>query len=307
MTVSSRATDTRTADTRAATTGPAAPGGHDTTPAPPPAPPKAGARTARRLLGLPDPAALRRMGSIGRAELTLLLRNRTALMMALIMPFFMAAATYSVSREMDLAEVGLSVGALVITGGIGMILLFVVYSNVISVYVARREERVLKRLRTGELSDGEVLAGAALPSAVLALAQCLLLVGIGTAALDIGFPEQPVTLLLGLLLGPALMVLLAAVTAAFTRTVESAQITALPLFMVSAFASGLIVPLETLPDTMADIFRFLPMTPVIELVRGGWLGTLEGTDVLRALAIALVWTGVAVFAVRRWFRWDPRA
>ncbi|MBB0228478.1 ABC transporter permease [Streptomyces calidiresistens] len=247
------------------------------------------------------------MGSIGRAELTLLLRNRTALMMALIMPFFMAAATYSVSREMDLAEVGLSVGALVITGGIGMILLFVVYSNVISVYVARREERVLKRLRTGELSDGEVLAGAALPSAVLALAQCLLLVGIGTAALDIGFPEQPVTLLLGLLLGPALMVLLAAVTAAFTRTVESAQITALPLFMVSAFASGLIVPLETLPDTMADIFRFLPMTPVIELVRGGWLGTLEGTDVLRALAIALVWTGVAVFAVRRWFRWDPRA
>ncbi|MGH3324906.1 MAG: ABC transporter permease, partial [Streptomyces sp.] len=31
-----------------------------------------------------------------------------------------------------------------------------------------------------------------------------------------------------------------------------------------------------------------------------------GLDTARALGVAVLWTVLAVFAVRRWFRWEPR-
>jgi ABC-2 type transport system permease protein len=256
--------------------------------------------------GLPGPQAWRRMRALGRAELTLLLRNRTALFVALLLPVAMVGSSYSSSRELDLADTGLSRGEAVMTGGIGMVLILVVYTNLISTYVARREERVLKRLRTGELTDGEILAGSALPPVVLAVTQCAVLVVAGAAFLDIGAPRRPELLLAGVALGSVMLVAMAALTAAFTRTVESAQVTGMPFLTVSIVCSGLFVPLEVLPDGLANVFRLLPMTSVTELVSGGWLGGRDGAEVMRALALAVAWTALAVFAVRRWFRWDPR-
>ncbi|GAA1924756.1 ABC transporter permease [Streptomyces sodiiphilus] len=281
-------------NTLAPGTGTRAPADRDSTP-PPPAPGPSPAR-----------ASLRRLRALGRAELTLLLRNRTSLFVALLMPVGMVALAWSSLQGMDLDGTGVSAAEAVLTGGVGIVLILVVYLNPLSAYVARREERVLKRQRTGELSDAEILAGPALPSVALALAQCALLVLAGWTVWDLSAPQRPDLLMAGLALGSVLLVLLAAVTAAFTRTVESAQLTAMPLLMVSALGSGLFVPLEVLPDTVADICRLLPLTPAMELVQGGWLGGLEAGDALRAPALALAWSALGVFAVRRWFRWDPR-
>ncbi|WP_165985484.1 ABC transporter permease [Streptomyces sp. YIM 98790] len=263
--------------------------------------------TTSVLLGVPmQKGAGARMRALGRAELTLLVRNRTALVTALLMPLLMVAAGYSVSQDIeeDLAEGGLSVGVTVASGGLVMVLLLVVYGNLTAAYAARREERVLKRLRTGELYDAEILAGVALPSVLLALVQCALLVTVTAVLMADSVPEQPLPLALGVLLGCALMAVAAAATAAFTRNAESAQITAIPMFMVSVVPSYL--PLELMPDALANVMRLMPLTPSLELVRGGWSGGLDGTELLRALGLALVWTALAVFAVRRWFRWEPR-
>ncbi|MFD5316350.1 ABC transporter permease [Streptomyces sp. NPDC127098] len=253
-----------------------------------------------------DAGARRRLRAVARAELTLLLRSRSAVFVALLMPAGMVAMSYSATREMDLADTGLTRMEAVLTGGIGIVLMLVVYLGFLPVLVARREERVLKRLRTGELSDLEILAGAALPSVVLALAQCVVLVGTGALLLDVSAPRQPVVLVLGVLLGVVLLAALAAATAGVTRTVDSAQLTGMPLFMVSVVCSGLLVPLEVLPDRLADAFLLLPMTGVVELVSGGWLGGLTAAELGRAVAMALVWTALAGSAVRRWFRWEPR-
>jgi len=99
---------------------------------------------------------------------------------------------------------------------------------------------------------------------------------------------------------------LAAATSAVTRTVQTSQLTTLPLFFVSLFASGIFVPLEIFPDGLASVFELLPLTGVMTLIRHGWLGGVEGGDLLTATVAALAWTGFAVFAVQRWFRWDPR-
>ncbi|MCX4771079.1 ABC transporter permease [Streptomyces sp. NBC_01260] len=256
--------------------------------------------------GAPATTVRGRLTALGRAELTLLARNRTALFVALLMPAAMVTAMRSTFEQMDLGGTGLTVAGAALTGGIGTVLIQAVYMNMVAAYVARREELVLKRLRTGEVTDGEILTGTALPAAALALAQTAVIVVAGTAFFGLGAPEHPELLLLGLVTGVVLLTALAAATSVITRTVQTAQLTTLPLFFASMMGSGLFVPLEILPDRLASVCELLPLTGVMTLVRAGWLGGAEGTELLGAALTGLVWTVLAVFAVKRWFRWDPR-
>ncbi|GHE51834.1 transport permease protein [Streptomyces longispororuber] len=254
----------------------------------------------------PRTTPAQRMLALARAELTLLGRSKGTLVMALFVPLVMPFSVRAGASEMDLEGTGLSVGSVVLPGAIGFSLLFAVYSALVNVYAARREELVLKRLRTGELRDAEILAGAALPSVAVGLLQSVLLAAGCVALLDVGAPEAPHYAVLGLLLGLALWPVLAAATASFSRSVENAQVAAMPLLLLSFFGSGTMVPLEVMPDRVAAVCELLPLTPVVELIRGGWTGDLSAADALGALAVTVAWIGVGVFAVRRWFRWEPR-
>lgn len=144
------------------------------------------------------------------------------------------------------------------------------------------------------------------PAAVIGLAQCLLLAVSCTALLDIPAPKAVYLAVLGVLLGVVMCVALAAVTASYSRTVESAQVTTLPLLFISMLGSGIAIPLEMLPDRLASVLELLPLSPVMKLVQGGWSGDLSASEALSSMTLALAWTLVAVFAVRRWFRWEPR-
>ncbi|WUW22813.1 ABC transporter permease [Streptomyces sp. NBC_01463] len=247
-----------------------------------------------------------RLNALGRAELTLLARNRTAVVVALMVPAAMILAMKSTFEKVDLAGTGLTVAGAALTGGIGTVLIQAVYMNMVAAYVARREDLVLKRLRTGEVTDGEILTGTALPSAALALAQSAVIIAAGTAFFDLSAPRRPELLLAGLLLAVVLLTALGAATSVLTRTVQTAQLTTMPLFLVSMMGSGLFVPLEIFPDPLASACEFLPLTGVMTLIRSGWLGVPESADLLGAALTGLVWTALAVFAVQRWFRWDPR-
>ncbi|RPF34665.1 ABC transporter permease [Streptomyces sp. TLI_185] len=248
----------------------------------------------------------RRLRALARAELTLLGRNRSAVVTALLMPLALPFSVRPAVDQMDLKAEGLSVGTVMLTAAIGFSFLFAVYTSLVSAYVARREELVLKRLRTGELDDAEILTGTALPAVLLGFTQAVLFSAGCAVLLDAGAPRAPYLTVLGLLSGLVLCAALAALTASFTRTTESAQITAAPLVFASMFGSGIMIPTELLPDRLASVCELLPLSPAIRLVRGGWTGQLSAYEVLGAMATALAWTVVAVFAVRRWFRWEPR-
>ncbi|MEW2393593.1 ABC transporter permease [Streptomyces venezuelae] len=247
-----------------------------------------------------------RMRALARSELTLLGRSKGTLFAALFVPAVIPFSMRQAADGMDLKGTGLDVGTVVLPSALGFSLLFAVYSALTAVYVARREELVLKRLRTGELRDPEILAGAALPSLLIGVVQCLVL-SVGCAVLlDTGAPSAPHLVVLGIAAGLVMFAALAAVTGSFSRSTESAQVMSMPLIFVSMLGSGLFVPLEVMPDKLASVCELLPLSPVIELVRGGWAGNLSAGDALGAAATAVAWTVLAVFAVRRWFRWEPR-
>lgn len=134
-----------------------------------------------------------RMAALARAELTLLSRTKATLAAAVFVPLALPFSLRSTVGQMDLKGTGLSAGSVVLPSSVGFSLLFAVYSSLVSVYAARREELVLKRLRTGEPRDAEILAGAALPSVAIGLVQCLALTVACAALLDVGAPEAPIS------------------------------------------------------------------------------------------------------------------
>ncbi|MBN0043154.1 ABC transporter permease [Streptomyces actuosus] len=247
-----------------------------------------------------------RMAALARAELTLLSRSKGTLFAAMFVPLVLPFSARSAAKEMDLAAAGLSVGTVVLPAALGVSLLFAVYTTLVGVFVARREELVLKRLRTGELRDLEILTGSAMPAVATAFVQSAVL-AVGCAVLlDLDAPRAPLYTVVGYLLGLVMCTALAAVTSGVSRSTESAQVTTMPFVLLSLIGSGLVVPLEVMPDRLAALCRVLPLTSVVTLLRGGWTGNLSAGEALAALIGVLAWTVAGVLAVRRWFRWEPR-
>jgi ABC-2 type transport system permease protein len=258
-------------------------------------------------------SGVRRVRALARAELLLLVRNRLALATAVVLP---VGSLFLFRPVVEQTDPGMNATAYSLTGLAGFLLLYVVYYNLATAYVARREELVLKRLRTGECTDVEIIAGTAVPAVAVALTQMVVAVPVGALLLDLPVPVNPPLMLVALLLGIVVFVLLAALSAVVTRSTELTQLTTMPLVLLCLLGAGVAIPTTEWPDPVADAARFLPLTPVIELIRLGWLGTTGpaapvdflGTFGRAALPLALLvgWIGAGVWAVRRWFRWEPR-
>ncbi|MFH8380078.1 ABC transporter permease [Kitasatospora sp. NPDC018058] len=264
----------------------------------------------------PQSTTVGRLLALGRAEATLLLRNRTALFTAVVLPVVLISSLRGLLKKQAETNPGLDVDSLLVYGSVGMILAFVVYYNLTAAYVGRRGELVLKRLRTGEAKDLEILLGTAVPSLTLGLLMAALIGIGGSLGLHLAVPVNPLLMLVGLVSTLATMIALAALSSAFTKTVESAGITTLPVMLVMQFGSGLFVPLEVMPSQLADICRLLPTTPAFQLIRIGWFGT-DGSAAPTGfigswgtagphLVSGAVWLGLAVWGAMRYFRWEPR-
>jgi ABC-2 type transport system permease protein len=195
-------------------------------------------------------------------------------------------------------------------------LLFVVYYTLVASLVGRREQHTLKRLVAGEPTPIEILLAPAVPLWALMVVQSVL--AVGAAAAMGARPTHPVALALAVVGGAAAWTALAVVSASWTRTVEAAQLTTMPLMLISILLSGFSLPLAYLPGALQVVAHWLPMTPVVDLITLAYSGTgIEGDAVvgpaafglaaLRMLAPLAAWTAAALWLGMRTFRWDARS
>lgn len=220
----------------------------------------------------------------------LMLRNPLTLAYGVLTPLFpLALVPLSAGEETAVA------GA--ISGVLMVAWLLPVYYNVLSIIVTRRDELVLKRLRTGEARDGELLLSMCLPGVAISLVVAVLAAVVATA---IGHaPGSPATYLLAAVGGSVLCAALAVWTASWTRNAEAAQMTSLPVFML--LTVGMFG--RALPERAQDYVALTPGGALDALARLSWGADVDGA---RAAAVVVVWTCVAVWLAQRSMRWEPR-
>ncbi|OAK54483.1 ABC transporter permease [Rhodococcus sp. Eu-32] len=250
--------------------------------------------------------------TLSRSEFTLLLRNRVLLFNAMVMPLLFPIVVLVIGRDDGLPDTVVS-GALEVFAL--FLLVFLVYYNLLSAYATRRDELVLKRLRTGEATDNQILLGPAVPSFALTVILTIALTAI-IALLGGGLPVNPVLFVAGLGGGAAMFAALALITSSFTRNAEAAQITSLPVILVAMAGTSFLR--NIVPESLDRIIDLTPMAAVLDLVNLGWLGTTDPesapltaaqtfSPAVMPLVVVAAWIVGSVVVAKTHFRWEPRA
>jgi ABC-2 type transport system permease protein len=259
-----------------------------------------------------DRHSLRRTASLTRWNAVLLTRNRLAFFYAVVMPLL--PLVLLVTGERGSATVGANavVTMFLVTA------LFPVYYNVLAQFVNRRDELVLKRMRTGETRDAELILSIALPGALSALVLTVVAVPIARAV-DQPLPANPVLYVVLAVLAVIMFTAFAYWTAAWTRNAETAQLTSLPLIILASIGP-LTNSIPEMSDRLRDILSLTPGAAMSDLVRIGWFGfdgpgATESTlafgetwgQAAQPLLVMAAWTIVAISLAKRSMRWEPRS
>lgn len=264
-------------------------------------------------------STVKRFMALARAETLQFVRNKTLLINAAVVPIAFALVMYFVQSGNDEAS-KVDAAATAMEYFLLFALMFVQYYTVLSMVTTRRDEGVLKRLRTGESRDVEILSASSFPGAVLTIVFTVV-IAVLLMVLGAPGPVNVVPFIVAVLLGLAVVSGLALVTSGFTKNAEAAQITSLPV-MVLLFASmGLFRQLY--PEAVTEIVDRTPFALIFDLAQYGWAGNtmmdrisadgaapLSSGEVLaetwQMMLILVVWAVVCLWAGAKYVRWDVR-
>ena len=259
-----------------------------------------------------DQFSITRTVNLARWNLVLLTRNRLAFVYAVVMPLLPLLLLLTGDKGDAVA------GASAMTTMFLVVGLFPVYYNVLAQFVNRRDELVLKRLRTGEVRDAELVASIALPGVASALTMSVIAIPVAVA-LGQDLPVNVLLYVVGAVLTVVMFSAFAFWTAAWTKSAESAQLTSLPIIFIVSFGP-LFTSISGLPDWLRDLAELTPGSAMGELVRVGWFG-LDGPDATKTtldfaetwsaaaepLIVIVAWTLIAISLAKRSMRWEPRS
>lgn len=235
------------------------------------------------------------MIALARAEFLVLIRSPLTLVNAVLFPVAAGIGWLLLARDAGRGTGGDAAAMQVI-----MLLCFTTYAGATTALVARRQEFVLKRLRSTALSGAGLFAGLLAPYATLGMVQSALLVGV-TATAGGTPPARWWPVVAGVLAGTGLAAVLAVATAALTPLPELAQLTTVPVSL-GLFGGGMWLLGS---GSIGPLMLAVPGVPVAELIRLAWRPG-GGWAVPCLLAIAVT-TGLAAIVATRRFRFDPRS
>ncbi|WP_049571940.1 ABC transporter permease [Nonomuraea sp. SBT364] len=221
-------------------------------------------------------------------------RDKAMLVASVVTPVGLAVGMPVLMR--NVRADGVSAATEIFHGTLAILLSITAFMNIAVALTARRDQLVLKRLRTSRLTDAQILAG----QIASTVTQTVALIALSTVAVrllaDVPLPADPVLYAAAVVLGSAVMAVLgAAYTAAIPRTELAAAFT-MPVFLLAGVGAGA-MPIP-LPDWADTVLGLLPTSAVVDAVSRG--------DVLPLAPNLAVWAVAGLVALRLWFRWEPR-
>lgn len=168
---------------------------------------------------------------------------------------------------------------------------------------AYREKGILRRLRATPLQPQVILAAQVVVIFLMTVLGMILLILAGKLVYGMRFEGNALSVAGGFMLGSLSFFALGFVLAGVMRTARSAQVVGMVIFYPMLFLSGAGLPLEMLPDGVRKFSNFLPLTHVVTLLRGLWIGEAWSQHMTEVIILAcLLVVGVLVSA--KTFRWE---
>ncbi len=166
-----------------------------------------------------------------------------------------------------------------------------------------REQGILRRLRVSPLRPAVILSGQVVVIFLMTVAGMGLLVLAGKLVYGMRFEGDLLAVIGAFILGSLSFFSLGFVIASVMPNARTAQVVGMAILYPMLFLSGAGLPLEILPDSLRNFSKFLPLTHVVTLLRGLWIGgtwAQHTTELWVLLGVLVV--GIAVSSVV--FRWE---
>jgi ABC-2 type transport system permease protein len=192
-----------------------------------------------------------------------------------------------------------------LTGTLGYGVVATAFAGLAIVLVIRREEGILKRLRSTPVPAPTYITAVLTTTMIAFLIQAACIVAVGMVVFDASFPHRLVSLVLALVLGAASFAALGVGVTGLIRRSEGASAVVNAIYFPMLFLSGSFFERDTFPGFLQAVADVLPLTYFIKLVFAVMLRGDEIWERMGDVAVLGAWglVGSAV-AVRR-FRWAP--
>ena len=235
-----------------------------------------------------------------RLERKMFWRNPSAAFFSLVLPLlFLTLFGAIFADDQDTLDV-------IVPGIMGMSVMSTTFTALAMNLTFLRESGTLKRVRGTPLPPAAYLVGLGANAVTNALIQVGVIVLAGKLFFGIGWPADWGALLVFVVVG---VLCLASLGVAFSHVIpnfDAAPAFTNIVFLPVIFISGVFYDVEDAPSWMVDLAQVLPLTHVIEGLRGA-LVTGEGLDATGgALCVVCIWALVGIVLAVRGFSWEAK-
>ena len=200
---------------------------------------------------------------------------------------------YGGQRTIDVAIPSLTAVIIGITGLMSTTITMATY----------REKGILRRLRTTPVSPLIVLAAQVVVVFAMTCLGMLLLIAAGMLVYHVRFEGNAFSVLGGFVLSSLSFFGIGFFLAGTMPTVRTAWVVAMVLLYPMLFLSGAFFTVELLPAAVQKVSAFMPLTYVVNLLRGLWTGQPWGDHLLDVGVLAALLV-VSVLVSVKTFRWE---
>ena len=231
--------------------------------------------------------------------LKIFIRNRRAIFFVILLPVgIFLAATFLGLEGIVRFQKQIRYNDFLLTGVIAFAMMQTGIYTATYTFIDYHKSQVLKRLSVTPLSAGKLLTAQVVARFFVAVLQAVALLLIGVLAFHTKLNPALILLPVALFIGNTLFLNIGFLLSSFTRDYEQAAPYTTVIGMVSMFLGDVFFPIENLPGYLARVAEFLPMAPLVSLLRFSILGAVP-EHYTRDMVLLLVWfVGLSLLAKR---------
>ncbi len=238
-----------------------------------------------------------------RNQQRLFWRNRESAVFVFIFPpmlFLLLGAVYGGRIE------GFPAADVLLVGLIGYGCANTAFAGLAITLVIRRESGVLKRIRATPLPTVTYLAAMLASTLAVFVLQMAVTIALGLSLYGAQGPENWLGMIPVVLLGAAAFAGLGFGATALIRSSEGASAVVNLIVLPMAFLSGSFGPTRSYPEVLRWVADVLPLTYLVDLMKGVYLKGEPFLDHPRELAVLAAWGIAGALIAWRRFGWEPR-